>query len=351
MDFSKYTLFDFDGEGRIELDEKYNRNTLANKMIATWVEYVECDRKCSRSTYCKYVKKDPMNVGRTLEIKCGLATAAIRNFIRHTFYLLESLDYKLVQSYLDGAYYYYKFIYGTEVSIGRFLNNYYLNSWGSYAAHAFGQISYIREDINQLIYHWKDITELNVMKSIVLVEGESEEMFIKTLECTSLGWYPQMDIRNYGGKGNVGAKKMKSLIDEFKKRGYKIFIEGDADYNKGQLINTLVTKNVIPAENLFVFEIDFESSIPSGLLFATLKSLKLDKNIDDTTEFEKFVTAKNKSIIKNLKERYAIDLEPIKILFAQELALIINKNIDCWHNAKFMQTELGKFLLFIRKIL
>jgi hypothetical protein len=350
MDLTKYTLYDFNGEGRTPLIGEYDNNTLAKKMIATWVEYIECDRKCSRSSYCKYVEKDPFNSGRTLEIKCGVATTAIKNFVKHTFYLLKTLDDKKVQNYLDGAYYYYKFIYGTEVSIGSFLNNYYLDSWGDSAAHAFGQIPYIREDLNQLIYHWKDIAELRVEKSIILVEGESEEMFIKTLDCTSLGWFPQMDIRNYGGKGNIGAKRMKSLIDEFQKIGYKIFVEGDADNNNRQNLNTLLNKNIIPRSNLFVFDLDFESSVPGGLLLATLKSLKLDENIDDSSEFIKVVREKDKSIIKILKEKYSIDLEPVKIIFAQKLALIINKNIDCWRNETFMQTELGRFLLFIRKI-
>ncbi|MGD8781816.1 MAG: hypothetical protein PVH88_22995 [Ignavibacteria bacterium] len=207
MDLSKKTLIDFDGENRIKLNSNYSRTTLANKMISTWVEYIECDRKCSRSSYCKYVKKDPQNNQRTLEIKCGVATTAIKNFVKHTFNLLESFDDKSIQDYLDGAYYYYKFIYTTEVSTGHFLNNYFLNSWGSHAAHTFGQLKYIREDLNQLIHFWKDISELNVKKNIILVEGESEEIFVKTIDCTSLGWFPQMDIRNYGGKGNVGAKK------------------------------------------------------------------------------------------------------------------------------------------------
>lgn len=351
MDFSKYTLFDFDGESRLDLDGNYTRTTLANIMIETWVEYIECDRKCSRSSYCKYVKKDPVNSNRTLEIKCGVAITAIKNFVKHTFYLLETLDEKSIQSYLDGAYYYYKFIYGTEVSIGHYLNNYYLDSWGRYASRTFGQLRYIREDLNQIIHHWKNIAEFYVEKNIILVEGESEEIFVKTIECTSLGWFPQMDIRNYGGKGNVGARKMKSLIEEFKNRGYKIFIEGDADNNKKQVINTLVTKNIIPVENLFVFEIDFESSIPWDLLLATLKSLKLDKNIDDIHEFSELVTSKNKSIIKILKEKYSIDLEPIKIMFAQKLAAIINKNDNCWRRGEFMKSELGKFLVFIRGIL
>lgn len=351
MDFSKHTLIDFNGESRIKLDSTYTRTTLANKMIATWVEYIECDRKCSRSSYCKYVKKDPLNKNRTLEIKCGVATTAIKYFVKHTFYLLESIDEKSVQNYLDGAFYYYKFIYGTEVSTGHFLNDYYLNSWGSYASHTFGQLRYIREDLNQLIHYWKDITELNVAKNMILVEGESEEIFVKTIECTSLGWFPQMDIRNYGGKGNASAKKMKSLIDEFQNRGYKIFIEGDADNNKRQAINTLVTKNIIPEDNLFVFEIDFESSIPWDLLLATLKSLKLNENIKDVNEFKELMKAKDKSIIKILKEKYSIDLEPIKIIFAEKLASIINKTDNCWRREEFMKSELGKFLLFIRVIL
>ncbi|MGD8781815.1 MAG: hypothetical protein PVH88_22990 [Ignavibacteria bacterium] len=144
---------------------------------------------------------------------------------------------------------------------------------------------------------------------------------------------------------------MKSLIGEFHNRGYNIFVEGDADNNKRQVINTLLSKNIIPKENLFVFEIDFETSIPWDLLFASLKSIKLNKNIKDINEFRDIVNARDKSIIKILKERYSIDLEPIKIQFAEKLALIINKNDNCWRRNDFMDSELGKFLLFIRAIL
>lgn len=350
-DLSKYSLINFNGEGRINLTGVYDRRTLAKIMIETWSEYIECGRKCSRASYCKYVQKDPYNKERTLEIRCGVASTAIQNFIKHTFYLLENLDDKKIQAYLDGTYYYYKFIYGTEISIGHFLNHYYLDSWGSYAAHAFGQIPYIREDLNQLIHHWKDIKELRVEKNIILVEGESEEIFIKTLDCTSLGWFPEMDIRVYGGKGNISAKKIKALIEEYNNKGYCVFVEGDADKNNRQNLDTLVKKKLIPEENLFVFEIDFESSISGDLLLATLKSLGMDKNVKDPVEFIRVINNKEKSVIPILKEIYLIDLEPIKIQFAQKVAQVINKNIDCWQRESFMQTEIGKFLLFIRKIL
>ena len=75
------------------------------------------------------------------------------------------------------------------------------------------------------------------------------------------------------------------------------------------------------------------------------------KNIDDATEFIKLVREKDKSIIKILQEKYSIDLVPIKIKFAEKLPLVINKNINCCQNEALMQTELGKFLLFVRKIL
>ena len=109
MELSKFTILDTYGVERIPLSGEYTAESLLETFIENWIPYYEC-HKCGRWDYCKYSKPYPTNPDRSEDIKCGVAADSLRNFVQATFEVLEQLKGEKVQDYLDGAFFFYKFI-------------------------------------------------------------------------------------------------------------------------------------------------------------------------------------------------------------------------------------------------
>lgn len=346
----KYYLFDCYGIGKNSLSGEYNPERLAKTMIDAWVPYGECHRNCTKSDYCKYVIWIDKEEHISKEILCGVATNAITNFVDKTFDAFCDADNSQKQNYLDGAFHFYRFVFRSEMMIGNFINRYFLDSWDNYAITSYGHVKYLRDHINMMTSLLKNIPEFNIKKGILFVEGESEERFLNKLKESHLIWFLDLEIFNYRGKSNKRPNRIEMLIDDYIAKGYEIFIQGDADGKPKNTFQVLIDKNKIKENNSFVFDFDFESSIPASLLLVSLKELQLIKNVD-VINFNSVIKSNiNNSIEKTLKENYNIDICPHKTILAETIANNINNTYDCWQNEWFLNTELGKFLKFIQDI-
>jgi hypothetical protein len=86
------------------------------------------------------------------------------------------------------------------------------------------------------------------------------------------------------------------------------------------------------------------------LLLAALKRLgELPDEARD--EFKAKVGRREGSIGDRLKETYGLELGPLKMELASEIADILNHETAWWQDKRFMETELGKFLEFIWSVL
>lgn len=345
-----FYLLDSYGVGKNSLSGEYNPERLAKTMIDAWVPYGECHRHCTKSDYCKYVIWIDKEENISKEILCGVATNAIINFVDKTFDAFCKTDNTQKQNYLDGAFHFYRFVFLSELTIGNFINRYFLDSWDRYVVTAYGHVKYISEHINMMTSLLKNIPEFQIKKGILFVEGESEEIFLNKLKESHLMWFLDLDIFNYRGKSNKRPKRIEMLIDDYISKGYDIYIQGDADGKPKNTFQVLIDNNKIKENNSFVFGFDFESSVPASLLFVSLKNIGQLKNVD-RNDFIAIVESNNdKNIDKILKENYNYDISPYKIILAEEIANNINNTIDCWQNEWFLNTELGKFLKFIQDI-
>ena len=71
------TLPDITGNKRLDLRGPHTSASLAERMVEEWVPYFEC-HKCGRFDYRKFAKPHAANHHCSIDIKCGVATTAIR---------------------------------------------------------------------------------------------------------------------------------------------------------------------------------------------------------------------------------------------------------------------------------
>jgi len=351
MNLSGFTIFDSYGVDRVPLEGSYTADTLAGTFIETWIPYFEC-HKCGRWDYCKYAKPHPANPNRSIDIKCGVVIDCIRNFVRTSFEILEGLDKEKIQCYLDGAFYFYKFVYKAEGFIGLCMDSGFQEDYGEYSPLLYGQMKHLRDNINALTSLLKDISPFRTSQPILFVEGYAEKEFLNELKKSHCSWFLYLNSEVYEGSGNKALKRIKMLLDKYKEQGYQIYIQGDADGNNTDIFQKLIKAGLISRENTFVFTHDFESSIPLEVLYVAIKKMAF---LDESMSREIFIKAiqgDDLSIVTRLNDRLGIDIKPRKIELARMVARILNHpRFSWWQDDKFLSSELGEFLQFIMKII
>jgi len=279
IDLSNYSILDNYGVERRALEGFFTAETLSQMLVYEWIPYYECD-KCGRSDYCKFTKPNPYNPERKRDIKCGVAAAALTNFIAGTFHLLENMKRNQIQDYLDAVFYFYDFIYSAEQIIGMYIDKDMIEWWDVHIPAAFGHATRLRDKLNSLASSLRDIPEFRATKGILFVEGWSEKAFLDKLRESHSAWFLYLIIEVYDGKGNANPKRIQMLLDRYIAQGYKIYIQGDADGKNTEIFNKLVLRGSVGSECTFVFQHDFETAVPAELLLDTLQDIGHLKDVD-----------------------------------------------------------------------
>ncbi len=356
MFLSGYFIFDIYGVERIALNGDYSADSLADTFIDNWIPYFEC-HKCGRWDYCKYAQPYPENPHRSVDIKCGVARDSIKNFVKSTFPVLKELDSNRVQEYLDGAFYFFKFIYDAEQYIGICMDPGFSEYFGEHAPMIFGNFRRLRNMLNELGSSWKGIPEFRINCPVLFVEGLSEKRFLDEMRKSHSIWFLDLNVEVYGGKGNRRSKRIQMLLDKYIDLGYEIYAQGDADGENTDIFRHLIKSGSVKAENTFVFKHDFETSMPLKLLYISLRNMKILNKVSEQ-DFIAALNGNNISILQKLRDRLGLDIRSHKLKLATTTARILsnywfeNPWFNWWQDDKFMNdTELGRFLRFIQRII
>jgi hypothetical protein len=312
-------------------------------MIENWIGYFEC-HKCGKWDYCKYAQKHPVNPDRSIDIRCGIAIDFITNFINTTFSLIEDLNEYQKQAYFNSAYYLTEFVINIEQVIGRFTNKEHIDGWQGYAPSLYGvTTNYIDEFLHKAQKEMKNVPFFNSERSVLFVEGESEEIFANS--------FSDIEVVNYRGERNLTYTKIEYTIKQYQDKGYKVYIQADKDGKAvNQIADSLITKNLIPKGNMFYFKYDFETSVPLHILFKLSNEIK--QFSEDYDDFRNGYDGKI-SIVKYIKNKYDISLNKPKL--SQKICEYIymsSEQTNLYYDEKFLNTEIGQFWDFLkRKIL
>jgi hypothetical protein len=349
MNVSGLSIFDIYGVERIPLDGDYSMESLADLLVEQWIPYFEC-HKCGRWDYCKFAQKHPANPARSIDIRCGVAADCLRNLVRAAYPLIEKMDRRHRQSFLDGAFHFYGFVYSSEQWIGMNMNRDFHEWFGDLAPYLYSRVAPLRSHLDSLAFYWKDLPDFKTKSPVLFVEGYSEKAFLDELRKSHLSWFLDLVVEVYGGRGNRGSRRIHMLLERYKQQGFVVHAQGDADGKNADIFRNLVDAGLIAQQHTFVFEHDFESAIPLPLAYAALSELG---SVDGVTK-EEFVARlkdNNRRFADRLSENYGIDMEPIKMEYAVAVGDILNRS-DWWNNGNFMEkTELGRFLRFVQHII
>lgn len=350
MDLSGYKILDPYGIRNIPLEGDFDADSLAEKLIDDWIPYIDCERKCPRADYCKYTKPSPYHSERLTDVKCGIGVNTLRNFVSCTFHILEQLSPENIEHYLDGAFYLSQFALHAEGTVGSCVDKDIIDGYGEYAPAIFGHVTRLREELNKIGILFKNIPEFLSVKGVLFLEGWTEKAFLEKLRESHSSWFLHLNLEVYDGKGNRKPKRIQMLLENYRKMGYKIYIQGDADGQQSEIFKELVRKGSVTEECTFVFKHDFESSLPPSMFLDALHQLGEIPEVG-IDEFIQRVSPLDCSVVRKVQEIFGVNCEPIKLDIASVVAERLNDwNWAWWKDNEFMQTEIGQFLRFVQNI-
>ena len=139
------------------------------------------------------------------------------------------------------------------------------------------------------------------------------------------------------------------LFKKYSEHGYEIYLQGDADGRGPGVLDSLIKKCSLAPDNTFMFDYDFETSIPAALLLRALQSLGELEHVS-IDEFRARVSPISGPVGPVMKSAFGLELKPLKIDLAVATADLLNATDARWSsNDDFMKTELGRFLHFVRR--
>jgi hypothetical protein len=308
LDLTGLTLDLGRGE-RLSLNGILDAASLADKMIEEWIPYFECHR-CGRFDYCKFVQRLPNFPHKARDIKCGVVVSALRIFVNRTFPILQGLDPGKRQAYLDAAYHLTQLLFDAETMIGMYMSDDYMEE-SRYAPLYYGRgIVQLRDRLNSIAEYLCQIPQFESQRAILFVEGWSEKAFLDKLRESGAWWFISLLIEVYGGRGNRRPGRIEMLLENYVSLGYRIFIQGDADGHNHDIFQEIVRKGMVSKDHAFIFDYDFETSVPLSLLFLALQQLgELEGETLDI--FENKVRGLG-AVGERIKKEYRLDLAPLK---------------------------------------
>lgn len=346
IDLSGLRLLNMPGVYGVELKGRYSKRSLTDLFIQEWIPYYEC-HKCGRFDYCKHVVRIPGAPQLSQDIKCGIFKEALEVFVETTFNLLSSMGKVELQQYLDIAFHYGRFIFMAELWVGDRRSKQFFRAMGTVAPKVMGNLFFIRERLDSLATAMSKLQCFDSRDAVLFVEGWSEKTFLEKLGESGLVPFCYLTPQVYDGRGNCTQKRITMLLQKYVERGYKVFMQGDADGRDAEIFGPLINKGLVSKECTFVFKHDFESSIPSDLAYHALRSLGHLNGVRANTFIQK-MTSTGTSFAKLLSENFQLDVQPFKKNMAAEVGTLLNARRDWFQDKEFMASELGKFLTFIQ---
>lgn len=206
--------------------------------------------------------------------------------------------------------------------------------------HMIDPLETIRRELNI-------IDKRQVLRKIILVEGESEYNFIKTLyEITG---YSNLEfhIHNYKGKGNL--RNLVQYVQEKNRQAIKVILITD---NDGITFVETLKKNKCKFEHIFSFSKDFENSFPPPILKQAIDNYinhycntEIMVSIEDIRKLKR----KKRAFTKAFKENYNIELSKPKFanILGKIMAIIISYRPNGKYNHEKSRLEIFRFIRFL----
>lgn len=352
LKFESNQIFEINGFSKKDFTGKFNEIELAEELANEWIPYNDCSG-CGKREYCKYGISNSQKLLNSDSSQCNFAVESLKNFIINTSNAIADSANNIKQDYLDSLYFFTTYILKSEQLNSILVDNERFKHYGWDAKAYSSMIIPIRDVLNKLSEKLKNIPDLYRRTSILLVEGETEMIFVNSTR--GFGDVFRLEhfvLDCYHGKDNKREKRIKMLLDKYKEIGYSIYCQSDRDGKENttghESFFQYVKSGYLKKENLFQFKFDFETAIPKKLLYNVLVKFNELTKIN----FEEFDEKTNEgSINKSLFNEFYIDTETKSL--KKRIAVEVGKAflfINPLDPEQLMKSELGQFIEFLNRI-
>jgi len=349
IDFSGLKMIVDDDLSTIPLQGAYGPEELARHFIYNWLTLRDC-RECGRPERCRY-GLDPDEVDRRSkpDEPCAAVAALIRNHVRVTYHVLESLNRAEIQSYLNATYHFVRWIDQVELNTASYMNDALLEWMGDEAsATVIAGYTRLRAHLDEAAGLMTSIPAFRTRRGVLLVEGESEKAFLNEMRKSHRRRFLYLDVLAYRGVSKRSSAKLELFIRQQISTGYEVFLQGDCDGKEAKWLDDLDAKGLVKKEHVFPFQWDLETSVPPALLFDILVELHL-LGSEKRDEFLDKTDRRDQSVGRLLKDAFGIHIDNHKVSIARKLGAIIA--VCGWkYDPVIEESELAKFLTFVDTI-
>lgn len=151
------------------------------------------------------------------------------------------------------------------------------------------------------------------LRRLLLVEGQSEESFIRRIQLKSAVLNAEFDVKAYEGKGQV--QNLIRLVQEKNKEGIRVDLAYDKDGHSDSFLDKL--KKSCEVQSYFGFERDFENSFPSSVLRAAVCKYM--------EEYEKYTKVPPSDLTGEVMESLMKHPKPFVLAFRDHFGMELSK--------------------------
>lgn len=250
-------------------DGRYTLDELHALLVDGWLPHWEC-HKCGRFATCPHVERFEAYPDRARDIQCGVAKLALQNFLRVSWRKLECFNRAEKQRFIDGLFHWTQYVLNAEIDIGSYTDERLLSYRGDATnRRIMSYVSMNRRHLEKFAYFFRDLPGFAESPFWVLVEGESEKVFLERLLELRVIDFRVLGVETYKGKGNRRLKRLH--LEHLSSRGFKVVLQTDLDGQKSLEKGGFVEYMEEQGGTFFAFQPDFESVFPPSILHQALE--------------------------------------------------------------------------------
>jgi hypothetical protein len=220
----------------------YSAKRLTQLFVTKWIDFTDCGSKCTRRDHCGFTKQNPNVPNKLLDIRCGAVVEALRSFVRCSFSSACKLSPEQRQNYIDAAFQLTQFVTEAEWYLGGMMNKEFMNWWGTdeFRLGFFSLATRTREHLDSFAGKLSKAGLLRFKRTLILVEGPSEKMFLEKLRLVAFTWFQDLRVETYAGRSNRRYANLRLYAQRLREDGYELFIQGDGDARTQSQFHDLV---------------------------------------------------------------------------------------------------------------
>ena len=339
LQVNKLELPGYSGSVTEVLDGAFTESALVDKLVESWVPYVNCHRKCLAARICAFAQM-PL-----VEERCGFKAKAIATFVEWTFDDLKNRNANDIQKIITAGFHLTEFLYAGQFYNGMMVDDDSKAWCSSLGKPMMFQIMKLRDHLNIAASNLTDVVNDFAKSSITFVEGESEKQILTILRNELSLLNDDMQIESYEGEGNANPKRSAMLIQSKIDEGYVVRVQGDRDGHERASIDKLQAALKLQDNRIFVFKYDLESAYPPRLLAKVLGEL----GVLNAEQLERYSYDYSSPVSRYIQREFNVDIYPLKIKISEAIGNELIKSGLAYakpNNRFFTENELGRFILF-----